>query len=112
MTRKEYSDYYKKQHRCIVCGKKDRRTLSGFSTCEKCATKLREYHRNYYHTKGKAKREAKNRAVRLKRIEEHLCLKCGAKLPDGYTFRWCEACREKSKLYQRENYGSVRKYER
>ena len=107
MTRKEYSEYYKKQHRCVVCSRKDERTLSGFTTCEKCAAKLREYQRNYYHTKRKAKREAK-----IKRIEGHLCVKCGAKLPDGYTFRWCEACREKSKLYQRENYRSVRKNER
>lgn len=107
MTRKEYSDYYKKQHRCVVCSGKDERTISGFFTCEKCAAKFREYHRNYYLTK----RKAKNGAVKLKRIEEHLCVKCGAKLPDGYTFKWCEACREKSKLYQRENYGGV-KYER
>jgi len=107
MTRKEYSDYYKKQHRCVTCGRKDERTLSGFVACEKRAVRIREYQRNYYHTKIKGK----IRVVKLKRIEEHLCVKCGAKLPDGYTFKWCETCREKSKLYQRENYRSV-KYER
>lgn len=107
MTRKEYRDYHKKHHRCIECSEKDKRTLSGSSLCEKCAAKSREYHHNYYLAKGKAK----NKVLKLKRIEEHLCVKCGAKLPDGYTFRCCEICREKSKLYQRENYRSV-KYER
>lgn len=103
MTRKEYRDYHKKHHRCIECSEKDKRTLSGSSLCEKCAAKSREYQREYYYTKGKD--------TILKRIEEHLCVKCGAKLPDGYTFKWCETCREKSKLYQGENYRSV-KYER
>lgn len=97
MSRKALYRKRRKQKRCGSCGKQDERTLSGFSQCEKCYNKTRDY--------TKRNIDAHNAATSLwmyrryyNRQEKHCCPRCGEKLPDDYYYIYCENCREKERL--------------
>lgn len=74
----------KELHNCTDCGGQDERTLAGYTRCNSCAEKLRQY------------------GHKLK--EQHRCTKCGEQ--DKRTLAGktrCEFCSQKAKLLYREN---------
>ena len=80
---KRFRDKRKSLNRCVLCGKQDERTLSGYAICNKCAEKQRQY-------KQKLK-------------EQHRCTKRGER--DERTLAGktnCAFCSKKAKLLYRE----------
>ena len=80
---KRFRDKRKSLNRCVLCGKQDERTLSGYAICNKCAEKQRQY-------KQKLK-------------EQHRCIQCGEQ--DERTLAGktnCAFCSKKAKLLYRE----------
>ena len=39
------------------------------------------------------------------RRDNHLCVKCGEALPEGYTLKMCEICRKFTQVKQRMRYA-------
>lgn len=88
MATAEYSkclrDKRKSLYKCASCGTQDERTLAGYSCCNKCVERQRQYHK-----KMKA---------------QHRCNQCGEQ--DKRTLAGktrCEFCSKKAKLLYREN---------
>ena len=80
---KRFRDKRKALNRCVLCGKQDERTLSGYAICDKCAEKQSQY-------KQKLK-------------EQHRCTQCGGQ--DERTIAGktrCEFCFKNAKLLYRE----------
>lgn len=110
-TRREYDTRYmrerrewlKAHHFCIRCKKQDAYTLAGRLLCADCTAKRHEYDRRYYAEridKAEAHR-ARKKALTAERKENHLCIRCGKELSEGYPYSQCESCRAR-KNYQRE----------
>ena len=51
----KYQIKMKAEHKCIICGKVDERTLSGKAYCTVCAEKNRLYMREHCKTKKRSK---------------------------------------------------------
>jgi hypothetical protein len=85
MARTAARAHYKRQGRCVWCGKKP---LGGRAKCARCLAWNRQYQRARY----------------LKLRQDGRCVQCG-QAPAGYPYVRCEACR----VYMREYH---RRYQR
>ena len=97
--------YYrmKAQHRCTACGKQDDRTAAGKTQCASCAEKSVKANRRYQaeHKEQLAAIKSAANAQRYYRLQEnHCCVHCGSKLPEGYYYVKCEHCREYDEKYR------------
>lgn len=75
----------KAEHRCVLCGAQDERTLSGMTRCEKCAQSEKDYYQM--------------------RKKYHLCVNCGKE--DAYTMMgrsYCYECESRITEYHRKRY--------
>ena len=87
-------DKRRAEQRCTRCGRQDARTLAGYSCCERCRTRLREYNDEH-----RAERQGQHieymRKWREARRTERRCTGCGKPLPEGETHTVCAKCRAK-----------------
>jgi DNA-binding transcriptional MerR regulator len=74
----------KTRGRCYNCGKP--RGFRNVSACEDCRQKAARYRKE----------------VRLRRLKSGLCVRCGRKLPENYSFQKCSECREAFIRYKRD----------
>lgn len=79
-------EQFKAEGRCVYCGDRDERTLSGKTRCSECAAKAAlstvfKYHR---------------------RLSNHCCVRCGKALAKDYFYTLCEECKEKDNARQSE----------
>lgn len=113
---KERRDYFKRNHRCVRCGNKDERTLSGKTVCQSCMDREKIYRVNKatgivtekariseaerIEHRNKVQREYM-RKKREWRKQHHVCTECGA--TDALTLAGharCTDCFEKLRIYQ------------
>ena len=79
----------KSEHKCLICGAQDSRTLNGRTTCESCTADKKQS--DFYR---KAERKKKG-----------LCVYCGVKEATVGMLS-CQECRDKKRLYL-EKYWTV-----
>ena len=94
--------YFKHKNKCVKCGKKDERTLSGKILCEECEVKANEYkkaHKKQRTEEQKAHHREYTRKLRSERKAKGLCPYCGMPAVNG-TVR-CERHRQECKDYYR-----------
>ena len=116
----------KAQKVCTTCGKQDERTLAGRAQCARCFEAQKKYQNKRYKTNRAEKRCAKcgtsdertlagmtlceicakicyinQKSFINRRRENHLCVICGATLPNGEHAR-CESCRERARDKRKE----------
>ena len=112
---KHRREYFKKNHRCVSCGKKDERTLIGKTQCQSCYNKEKEYlarkaagikieKPKISDEERKAhRRQVQREYMREKRAwrkQHHVCTECGAQ--DALTMAGhskCTDCFEKRRKY-------------
>lgn len=74
MTNEQLRDryaYLKKQHRCTMCGKKDERTLDGFTRCAECSEYGKKYYKGYRKSEaGQLRRMEVKWEAKAQRLEE------------------------------------------
>lgn len=86
MNKKERYAYFKSNHICPRCQRKDSRTLSGKVYCISCS----KIHSDYMHTRS------------LIRIENRKCAICGKPLKGDEKHKKCFDCRIKRAEMQRK----------
>ena len=94
--------YFKHKNKCVKCGKKDERTLSGKIYCEECAIKYKEYkkaHKKPLTEEQKAHNREWLKKHREERKAKGLCPYCGKPAVNG-TVR-CEKHLQECKDYYR-----------
>ena len=93
----------KSLHLCQECKRQDGRTLNGYVFCWECAErrKLVERERRAAKSDELNRHESERRAM-LK--EQHLCIYCERRLPDGDTRVLCARCRGRKRLYNQRTY--------
>jgi len=95
-ARKAFYERCKAAHKCVNCGKQDKRTLAGRIYCGDCDTKQKHYI-DTHREQQRAVQSAAN-ARRYYRLQEsHRCVNCGVSLPEDYYYVCCKACRERKK---------------
>lgn len=93
-NKREWIKMRKDAHVCIYCGKQDRRTINGMSSCLQCGKSRSDYNRkNYDSQHQKELRDARKQRWR----EAGLCTTCGQPREDE-QFVTCATCRVKDKL--------------
>lgn len=91
-------EYLTQNGRCVICTRRDERTLVGMRLCRACA-EARAMRNLPMERQEKKRQQARERKHRL--IEAGLCCRCGQRPPeDGY--RTCRECRDREKDYQRQ----------
>ena len=108
MPKKDFYQRMKAEHRCVSCGKQDARTLNGRVHCDRCYGMEREYRKK---NKEMIRHQISVYTFRqyYKRLENHECVGCGAKLPKDYYFVRCETCRAKQKEYKQKAHHQKKK---
>ena len=99
---KEYRALRKRLKRCLRCGKKDERTISGRSLCSVCTEKAREYSKaNPKSPEKRAEQYIRKKERWQKRKSEHRCPICNKELEDESKYILCSSCREKARIKSR-----------
>lgn len=93
-TKREWSAMRKSAHLCVHCGRQDKRTLNGMSSCLQCATKRNKRQRETYDKEHQKELRA---ARAQKKRDAGLCTECGGQKEDP-NMALCCTCRVKAKL--------------
>lgn len=95
--------YYalKANHVCVKCRGQDAYTLGGRPYCAEC-TSIENQRRNMLRSKDLQAERDRQRKLRMRRIDEHRCSRCGKPLRDGYSYKLCEHCRYKLRISKDE----------
>lgn len=100
-NKREWYHMRKNAHVCVQCGRQDKRTLSGMSTCLFCATRR---NKNARENRDKARDRETDAARKARWIAAGLCSTCGGEKEEPER-AMCINCRVKSRLrYERNKY--------
>lgn len=104
LTSKQRYYKYRKEKRCVRCGKHDEQTLNGRSLCENCNEYIRRYQKVFRENNRKQVNawaaNYQNKRY-YERLNNRLCVVCGQPLPDGYYYVHCQKCRDFLKEYKK-----------
>lgn len=95
--KREWARMMKAKQICVICGRKDKRTVDGRSQCLFCATRLNERARERRKTETGDKLRAQGKARRKRWEEQGRCSNCGGPKEEP-EFKMCIDCRMRSKL--------------
>lgn len=95
----EMYKWYKNKGICVNC--RQEKAIKNKVHCPNCNDD-RNYRAIEYHNKNKDSINKRRRDLTKYRIENKLCTKCGTKLLEGYTYKFCENCRLKERIYRKK----------
>ena len=90
---RNYRAMLKRNHFCRECLKQDAYTLAGRVYCFECTEKRKQQRHAKVTIETKQKDAELHRAIRAKRRDEHVCVRCGKPLEPNDSHTACAICR-------------------